>query len=53
MLIRGEIILIPSVAGQEVFKVTLWLQEGYLVTTEMHTGTLEDCRQWIKEKCKC
>ena len=52
MLIRGEIILIPSVADQEVFKVTLWFQEGYLVRSEMHTGTLEDCKQWIREKCK-
>ena len=52
MLLKGEIILVPSLNGQEVFKITLWFSEGVRMRAEQFVGSLEECRNFIKEKCK-
>lgn len=35
-----------------VFRVTLWLQNGYYILTREHTGTLEECRVFVKDICE-
>ena len=48
-LIKAEII---RGAYPGVFRVTLCLQNGYYILTREHTGTLEECRVFVKDICE-
>lgn len=48
-LIKGEIV---RGAYEGVFRVTLYFQEGVMLNSQDFVGTLEECRQFIREALK-
>lgn len=49
MLIKAEIV---RGAYEGIFRVTLHFQEGFGVRLQDFVGTLEECRQFIRETLK-